>query len=170
MKPQKSEGKEIEARNKDECYALCFMLYFVVNIFDVSFTVLIVSYDLFRLNSKLLSKSKNIGLLVVDEGHRLKNTSGSLTLSALETLNCKARLLITGTPIQNNLSEFYNVANFAIPGKLGDLNTFRRGKFVCNDKKSCETICHILCVSHSCTLVCHNAFSLDTKCMKDQSQ
>ncbi len=81
------------------------------------------------MNSKILSKSKNIGLLVVDEGHRLKNTSGSLTLSALETLNCNARLLITGTPIQNNLSEFYNVANFAIPGILGDLNAFRRGKF-----------------------------------------
>lgn len=79
------------------------------------------------MNSKILSQSKNIGLLVVDEGHRLKNTSGSLTLSALETLDCKARLLITGTPIQNNLSEFYNVANFALPGILGDLNTFRRG-------------------------------------------
>ena len=80
--------------------------------------ILIISYDLFRMNSEILSQSKNIGLLVVDEGHRLKNTSGSLTLSALESLNCRARLVITGTPIQNNLSEFYNMADFSNPGKF----------------------------------------------------
>jgi len=88
--------------------------------------VLIISYDLYRRSSNILSQSKNIGLLVVDEGHRLKNTSGSLTLSALESLNCKARLVITGTPIQNNMSEFYNLCHFSNPGILGDLNTFRR--------------------------------------------
>lgn len=82
------------------------------------------------MNSSILSKSKNIGLLVVDEGHRLKNTSGSLTLSSLQSLNCKARLLITGTPVQNNLAEFYNVVNFAIPGVLGDLKSFRQGKSI----------------------------------------
>lgn len=63
-------------------------------------SVLIISYDFFRMNSKILSQASNIGLLVVDEGHRLKNTSGSLTLTALNSLNCDARLLITGTPIQ----------------------------------------------------------------------
>jgi len=88
--------------------------------------VLIISYDFFRMHSKLLSQASNIGLLVVDEGHRLKNTSGSLTLTALNSLDCDARLLITGTPIQNNLSEFYNVVNFVLPGILGDLNNFRR--------------------------------------------
>lgn len=81
------------------------------------------------MNISTLSKSRSIGLLVVDEGHRLKNTSGSLTLSALNLLDCDSRLLITGTPIQNNLSEFYNVANFVCPGILGDLNTFRHGKW-----------------------------------------
>ena len=61
--------------------------------------VLIISYDLFRMNKEVLSKATHVGLLVADEGHRLKNTSGSLTLSALNSLKCKARLLI-GTPIQ----------------------------------------------------------------------
>lgn len=78
------------------------------------------------MNSSILCQAQNIGLLVLDEGHRLKNTNGSLTLSALESLNCNARLVITGTPIQNNLSEFYNLANFANPGILGDLKSFRR--------------------------------------------
>ena len=88
--------------------------------------ILIVSYELFRMNISELKKADQIGLLVVDEGHRLKNTAGSQTLSALNALRCEARLLITGTPIQNNLSEFHNVANFVCPGILSDLNTFRR--------------------------------------------
>lgn len=88
--------------------------------------VLIISYDLFRMNSEILCKSTNIGLLVVDEGHRLKNTSGTKILSSLTSLQCNARLLLTGTPIQNNLSEFYNVANFVLPGVLGSLSSFRK--------------------------------------------
>lgn len=66
---------------------------------------------------------------MVDEGHRLKNTAGTKILSALTSLKCRARLLLSGTPIQNNLSEFYNVANFVLPGILGDLNSFRRGTY-----------------------------------------
>jgi DNA repair and recombination RAD54-like protein len=90
--------------------------------------VLILSYDLLRLNAKLFSEIKKVGLLVVDEGHRLKNSAGSLTLTALESLDCDARLLITATPIQNVISDFFNIANFVCPGLLGDLATFRRGK------------------------------------------
>jgi SNF2 family DNA or RNA helicase len=89
--------------------------------------VLIISYDLFRMNSLLFQTVKNIGMLVVDEGHRLKNTSGSQTLTALESIPCNARLCITATPIQNNLSDFFNIANFVCPGLLGDLPTFRKG-------------------------------------------
>lgn len=88
--------------------------------------ILIISYDLFRMNSSLFSEAKQIGLLVVDEGHRLKNSSGSVTLSALNALDCESRLLITGTPIQNNLSEFHSVASFVCPGILGSLADFRR--------------------------------------------
>jgi len=89
--------------------------------------VLIISYDLFRMHAaQFQDLNSTVGLLVVDEGHRLKNTAGSLTLTALESLQSDARLCITATPIQNNLSEFYNLVNFVCPGLLGDLNTFRR--------------------------------------------
>ena len=91
--------------------------------------VLIISYDLFRRHSKLFAKTKNVGLLVVDEGHRLKSTQGSQTLTALESLPCDARLCITATPIQNILSDFYTIANFVCPGLFGDLATFRKGTF-----------------------------------------
>lgn len=90
--------------------------------------VLIISYDLFRMNSDLFGRhvNKPVACLVVDEGHRLKNTNGSLTLTALESLPCQARLCITATPIQNILSDFFTIANFVCPGVLGDLPTFRK--------------------------------------------
>ena len=90
--------------------------------------VLIVSYDMFRMNVHLLGPAQHIGLLVVDEGHKLKNTAGSRTMDALKSLTTDARLLITGTPIQNNLSEFYTVADFVCPGLLGELGKFRQGE------------------------------------------
>jgi hypothetical protein len=90
--------------------------------------VLIISYDLFRMNSDVLTQAKQIGLLVVDEGHKLKNSAGSLTMTALQQLPCEARILISGTPIQNVLTEFHTVADFVCPGLLGDLEKFRRGR------------------------------------------
>lgn len=62
--------------------------------------VLIVSYELLRLHIDIVSKVEKIGLLVVDEGHRLKNVGGSRTLEALNCLRVEARVLISGTPIQ----------------------------------------------------------------------
>jgi len=88
-------------------------------------SVLILSYDIFRLNIEHF-RGMSSRLLVVDEGHRLKNTAGSLTLTALESLDCESRLLLTATPIQNVLSDFYTISNFCNPGILGDLNEFRR--------------------------------------------
>ena len=83
--------------------------------------VLLISYDLFRMNSQLFQGlPSSAGLLVVDEGHRLKNKNGSLTLTALESLPSDARLCLTATPIQNNLGEFFSLANFCSPGVLGD--------------------------------------------------
>ena len=88
--------------------------------------ILIVSYDLFRTKAAILKNVQRVALLVVDEGHRLKNTSGSLTMTALESLPCEARLCITATPIQNNLGDMYTIVNFVCPGVLGDIATFRK--------------------------------------------
>lgn len=85
--------------------------------------VLILSYELFR--RVTVHFTHNIRLLVVDEGHRLKNQDG-LTVNALEALPSEAKLCITATPVQNNLREFYNLANFVRPGVLGELADFRR--------------------------------------------
>ena len=78
------------------------------------------------MNAKILEKVQKVALLVVDEGHRLKNAKGSLTMTALISLPCEARMCITATPIQNDLGDMYTLANFVCPGVLGDLATFKR--------------------------------------------
>lgn len=93
--------------------------------------VLIISYDLLRMNVRVFqelnsSTGNPLALLVADEAHRLKNTSGSQTLSALQELPADARLCITATPIQNNLKEFWSLANFCCPGIFGDLFAFSK--------------------------------------------
>lgn len=52
--------------------------------------------------------------LVVDEGHRLKNHSCRL-IRELKSLHTENRLLMTGTPLQNNLAELWSLLNFLLP-------------------------------------------------------
>lgn len=87
--------------------------------------LLIVSYEMFRSYSEQLYKSK-IGLLVCDEGHRLKSSHGNKTIEALKALPCRARVILTGTPVQNDLEEFYAVCDFVNPGCLNSLSSFRQ--------------------------------------------
>ncbi|KAI9764811.1 MAG: DNA-dependent ATPase protein rad54, partial [Candelina submexicana] len=86
--------------------------------------VLIVSYETLRLNVDELT-STPIGLLLCDEGHRLKNGE-SQTFTALNGLNVDRRVILSGTPIQNDLSEYFSLLNFANPNLLGTRNEFRK--------------------------------------------
>ncbi|KAI9818015.1 MAG: DNA-dependent ATPase protein rad54 [Phylliscum demangeonii] len=86
--------------------------------------VLIVSYETLRLNVDEL-KNTPIGLLLCDEGHRLKNGE-SQTFTALNGLNVDRRVILSGTPIQNDLSEYFSLLNFANPNLLGTRNDFRK--------------------------------------------
>ncbi|KMP01722.1 DNA repair and recombination protein RAD54 [Coccidioides immitis H538.4] len=86
--------------------------------------VLIVSYETLRLNVGEL-KETPIGLLLCDEGHRLKNGE-SQTFTALNGLNVARRVLLSGTPIQNDLSEYYSLLNFTNPGVLGSRSEFHK--------------------------------------------
>nr|CDQ05062.2 BMA-RAD-54 [Brugia malayi] len=86
--------------------------------------VLIISYETFRLHASILLQ-KEIGLIICDEGHRLKN-SDNQTYQALFGLKCERRVLISGTPIQNDLLEYYSLINFVNPGLLGTASEFKR--------------------------------------------
>ncbi|XP_031619056.1 DNA repair and recombination protein RAD54-like [Contarinia nasturtii] len=86
--------------------------------------VLIISYETFRNYEKILTGSE-VGLLLCDEGHRLKNCE-NLTYNALMGLKTKRRVLLSGTPIQNDLTEYYSLIHFVNPGMLGTRTEFKR--------------------------------------------
>lgn len=91
--------------------------------------VLILSYEMLRKHADILvsgTGSRNIGLLVADEAHRLKSVGGNKTIDALISCPARYRVLLTGTPIQNNLDEFFAMTRIAAPNVLGTLQTFRR--------------------------------------------
>lgn len=86
--------------------------------------VIIVSYETLRLYADEL-KNTQIGLMLCDEGHRLKN-GDSQTFTALNNLNVQRRVILSGTPIQNDLSEYFSLISFANPGLLGSRQEFRK--------------------------------------------
>lgn len=86
--------------------------------------VLIVSYETFRGHANVLDYLE-VGLMICDEGHRLKNME-SQTYVCLKKVNCKRRIIISGTPIQNDLLEYYSLVDFVNPGLLGNPVEFRR--------------------------------------------
>lgn len=86
--------------------------------------VLIISYDTLRRNVDKLAGTE-VGLLLADEGHKLKN-GDSLTFTSLNSLNCERRVILSGTPIQNDLSEYFSLLNFANPNYLGTRVEFKK--------------------------------------------
>lgn len=86
--------------------------------------VMIVSYETLRNLTEVLG-STEVGLLLADEGHRLKNAD-SLTFTALNAIKVKRRVILSGTPIQNDLSEYFALLSFAIPDLLGGKAEFRK--------------------------------------------
>ena len=86
--------------------------------------LLIISYEALRTHAAALS-SAPIGLMVCDEGHRLKSSAGNKTTDALRLMRGAKRVLLSGTPVQNDLEELWAMCDFACPGALGALASFR---------------------------------------------
>lgn len=86
--------------------------------------VIIVSYESLRSLTEELGEAP-VGLLLADEAHRLKNATNS-TYMALNQINVRRRVLLTGTPVQNDLTEYFSLLNFANPGILGTRNEFKK--------------------------------------------
>jgi ATP-dependent DNA helicase len=78
-----------------------------------TFPVIVTSYEVVMNDSKALARY-DWKYLVVDEGHRLKNSNCKL-LRELKTLPVENKLLLSGTPLQNNLAELWSLLNFILP-------------------------------------------------------
>ncbi|KYM80237.1 DNA repair and recombination protein RAD54B [Atta colombica] len=85
-------------------------------------SVMIISYEMFIKCTEINEIA--FDLIVCDEGHRLKN-SNIKAAKMLNEINCKKRIVLTGTPIQNDLKEFYALIDFVNPGILGTSNEYK---------------------------------------------
>lgn len=77
------------------------------------FNVILVSYEGVKSCLKELS-SIDWHCIVIDEAHKIKNEETQLALK-LRELKTKSKLLLTGTPLQNNIHELWNLLNFIMP-------------------------------------------------------
>ncbi|OJD16416.1 hypothetical protein AJ78_03403 [Emergomyces pasteurianus Ep9510] len=86
------------------------------------FPVVCTSYEICMNDRKFLAKYQ-WKYIIVDEGHRLKNLNCRL-IKELLTYNSANRLLITGTPLQNNIAELWSLLHFLLPEVFNDLGSF----------------------------------------------
>ena len=93
---------------------------------DKASPVMITSYEIVIRDIAELRKI-HWKFIIIDEGHRLKNMNCRL-IRELKTIaaeqNCN-RLLLTGTPLQNNLTELWSLLNFLLPNIFDDLDAFQ---------------------------------------------
>ena len=86
------------------------------------FDVCVTSYEMI-LREKAHLKKFAWEYIIIDEAHRIKNEESSLA-QIIRVFNSRNRLLITGTPLQNNLHELWALLNFLLPDVFGDAEAF----------------------------------------------
>lgn len=88
------------------------------------YDIILTTYGTIRNDVKLLS-DLTFNYLILDESQNIKN-SGSKTYKAVCEIQSKHRLVLTGTPIENSLTDLWSQLNFLNPGLLGSLQFFKK--------------------------------------------
>ncbi|SMN19959.1 similar to Saccharomyces cerevisiae YFR038W IRC5 Putative ATPase containing the DEAD/H helicase-related sequence motif [Maudiozyma saulgeensis] len=86
--------------------------------------IVVTSYEIIMRDADYIM-SQEWKFLIVDEGHRLKNINSKL-IRELKRINTNNRLLLTGTPLQNNLAELWSLLNFIMPDIFSDFEMFNK--------------------------------------------
>lgn len=84
--------------------------------------IMLTSYGVMRSDVAKLKKQK-WELLIIDEAQNIKNTATAQT-KAINSLSAKSYIAMSGTPVENRLSEYWSIMNFANKGILGSLKDF----------------------------------------------
>ena len=90
-----------------------------------SYNVMIIGYEKLRSVQEDLKKGAGVDIVICDEGHRLK-TAKNKSAQAIRSLTTPRRIILSGTPIQNDLSEFFMMVDLLNPGLLGTFKSFTR--------------------------------------------
>uniref|UniRef100_A0A183BTS6 DNA repair and recombination protein RAD54-like n=1 Tax=Globodera pallida TaxID=36090 RepID=A0A183BTS6_GLOPA len=85
-------------------------------------SILVTSYSTFILSYKQIM-AVNWHYFILDEGHKIRNPEAKITL-ALKELRTPHRLILSGSPMQNNFRELWSLIDFIYPGRLGSLKEF----------------------------------------------
>jgi ATP-dependent helicase STH1/SNF2 len=88
-----------------------------------NFQVLLTTYEYIIKDRPVLSKIKWTHM-IVDEGHRMKNTQSKLSSTLSTYYTSRYRLILTGTPLQNNLPELWALLNFVLPNIFKSVKSF----------------------------------------------
>ncbi|CCF58731.1 hypothetical protein KAFR_0F01350 [Kazachstania africana CBS 2517] len=86
--------------------------------------ILITTYVGLRIHSDKLLKI-NWAYAILDEGHKIRNPNSEIAITC-KKLKTRNRIILSGTPIQNNLNELWSLFDFILPGKLGTLPVFQQ--------------------------------------------
>ncbi|KAK3322278.1 SNF2 family N-terminal domain-containing protein [Apodospora peruviana] len=87
------------------------------------FQVLLTTYEYIIKDRPLLSKIKWFHM-IIDEGHRMKNSNSKLTSTIQQYYSTRFRLILTGTPLQNNMTELWAMLNFVLPNIFKSSKSF----------------------------------------------
>ncbi|KAF8821208.1 SWI2/SNF2-containing protein [Cardiosporidium cionae] len=101
---------------------------------QLTFSLLITTYEFAYSDVAFLSNFQ-WQCLIVDEAHRLKNSKSKLRMVLMEQYSKKFILLLTGTPIQNNLHELWSLLNFLHPSVFSDLKALEIYSFLRKEKR-----------------------------------
>ncbi|KAJ2754990.1 ATP-dependent DNA helicase Snf21 [Coemansia pectinata] len=87
------------------------------------FQVLLTTYDYVIKDRPILAKINWVHM-IIDEGHRMKNTQSKLAFTLTTFYKTRYRLILTGTPLQNNLPELWALLNFVLPNIFSSAQSF----------------------------------------------
>ena len=91
---------------------------------DTSFDVILTTYAIMRIDVEEM-KNHTWGMIVVDEAQNIKNPDTAQTL-AIKTLKSDIKIAMTGTPVENRLTELWSIFDFINKGYLGSLKEFQK--------------------------------------------
>ena len=87
--------------------------------------VVIVSDATMRTDPGPIQRVDSWEVLIVDEGHALKSGSNNVLYKKLASLDTNHRILLTGTPLNNNVGDLFNLLNFLAPNKWSDVDVLK---------------------------------------------
>lgn len=88
-----------------------------------NFDVLLTTYEYIIKDRAVLAKP-DWAHMIIDEGHRMKNAQSKLSYTITHYYHTRNRLILTGTPLQNNLPELWALLNFVLPKIFNSAKTF----------------------------------------------